>query len=249
MAFTAEAIIANIESRLGEGGSHVWKFYGLATGTSWCVAEVSYTFNKTGNRTRWYGGKPVFYVPYAQEWMAKHWTTVYDYRKGGKLANVKKGDVIIFMWKIGSRDHIGFARAKGTSAELYTVEGNTSGSRVANRTRAKKYIFGVYRPPYNGSEKLDPLVVDGDMGFETNCRLQRFLGVTEDGVIGRITTKAWQKKIGMSKKDQDGDWGTLTWKATQRYLTSEGFPVMVTGQKNKATIMALQKFLNKKVTK
>lgn len=156
MAFTPEAIIANIESRLGDSGRHVWTFYGLAAGTPWCSGEVSYTFNKTGNKAKWYGGKPVFYVPYAQEWMEKHWKTVYDYRKGGDLANVQKGDVIVFMWKRGSRDHIGFSRAAGTSANLYTIEGNTSGGKVAKRTRAKKYILGVYRPPYEEKARPTP---------------------------------------------------------------------------------------------
>lgn len=151
MALTPEAIIANIESRLGQSGSHVWSFYGLKSGTPWCSGEVSYTFNKTGNKAKWYGGKPVFYVPYAQEWMAKNWQTVYDYRKGGDLSKVKKGDVIIFMWTRGSRDHIGFARANGTSGNLYTVEGNTSGGKVARRTRAKANIYAVYRPPYQNT--------------------------------------------------------------------------------------------------
>lgn len=148
MAFTSDAIIANIESRLGDGGDHVWHFYKMAYGAPWCSGEVSYTFNKTGNKARWYGGRPVFYVPYAQEWMAKHWETVYDYRRGGDLSKVKKGDVVIFMWKRGSRDHIGFARAAGEAGQLFTVEGNTNGGKVAKRTRAKKYIFAVYRPPY-----------------------------------------------------------------------------------------------------
>lgn len=148
MAFTPDAIIANITSRLGDSGTHVWKYYGLATGAPWCSGEVSYTFAKTGNKAKWYGGKPVFYVPYAQEWMAKHWDTVYDYRKGGDLAKVKKGDVVIFMWKRGSRDHIGFSRSAGTSETLKTIEGNTSGGKVAERIREKKYIYGAYRPPY-----------------------------------------------------------------------------------------------------
>lgn len=148
MAFTADAIIANIESRLGDSGQHVWSFYKLAKGAPWCVGEVSYTFNKTGNAARWYGGKPVFYVPYAQEWMAKHYDTVYDYRSGGDLSKVKKGDVVVFMWTKGSRDHIGFARAAGETGKLDTIEGNTSGGIVAKRTREKKYIFAVYRPPY-----------------------------------------------------------------------------------------------------
>lgn len=148
MAFTADEIIANIESRLGDSGAHVWSFYRLASGTPWCSGEVSYTFDKTGNRARIFDGKPVFYVPTAQIWMAEHWQTVYDYRSGGDLSKVRKGDVVIFMWTRGSRDHIGFARATGTSGKLHTIEGNTSGGKVAERTREKKYIYGVYRPPY-----------------------------------------------------------------------------------------------------
>ena len=115
MAFTADAIIANIESRLGDGGSHVWSFYKIATGAPWCVAEVCYTFNKTGNKKKIFDGKAVFYVPTAQTWLAKNYKTIYDYRKGGDLTKVRKGDVVIFMWTRGSRDHIGFARAAGKS--------------------------------------------------------------------------------------------------------------------------------------
>lgn len=153
MAFTADAIIASIESRLGDSGRHVWDYYRLAAGTSWCVGEVSYTFAKTGNKSAWYGGKPVFYVPHAQEWMEKHWKTVYDYRAGGDLGKVRKGDVVIFMWTRGSRDHIGFARSAGTPGKIYTIEGNTSGGKVAERTRAKKHIYAVYRPPYGATKK------------------------------------------------------------------------------------------------
>ena len=151
MAFTADAIIANIESRLGDSGKHCWDFYKLAKGTYWCAVEVCFTFNKTGNKKKIFDGKLVTYVPTAQEWMAKHYETVYDYRSGGDLSKVKKGDVVIFMWTRGSRDHIGFARATGSKGSLKTIEGNTSGGIVAKRTREKKYIFAVYRPPYSGS--------------------------------------------------------------------------------------------------
>lgn len=156
MAFTADTIIANIESRLGESGTHVWDYYKLARGTPWCAGEICYTFAHTGNRKKIFGGSPVFYVPTAQVWLAEHYDTVYDYRRGGDLSRVRKGDIVIFMWTRGSRDHIGFARADGDPAVLSTVEGDTSGGKVAHRTRAKQHIYGVYRPPYAARAKKQP---------------------------------------------------------------------------------------------
>ena len=248
MSFTADAFIANIESRLGWNGQHVWSFYGLDKGTAWCAGEISFAFNKIGAKAKWYGGRPVFYVPYAQQWMAKNWETVYDYRGKGSLKNVKKGDVIIFMWTKGSRDHIGACRkTTGSGGEILTTEGNTSGGKVARRTREKKYIFAVYRPPWNGGtgpDPLEPLDVDGEMGFMTKTRLQRWLGVEEDGQIGPATTKALQKQAGLTGKNVDGEWGPITTKALQKYLG-----VKQTGKMDKDTVKALQKHLNKVVTK
>ena len=66
MAFTANDFVANMELRLGWGGSHIWSFYGLARGTPWCDGEISYTFRQIGARKKWCGGKPSFYVPDAQ---------------------------------------------------------------------------------------------------------------------------------------------------------------------------------------
>ena len=149
MRFTKKNYIDNIESRKGWSGRHVWDFYGLKAGTAWCAGEISYTFNKIGRKGKFYGGKPVFYVPYAQQWMAKNYKTVYDYRGKGSLKKARKGDIVIFMWTRGSRDHIGAVRKDSTSSEcLYTVEGNTSGGIVDNRIRGKQYIYAVYRPPY-----------------------------------------------------------------------------------------------------
>lgn len=149
MRFTADNFIKNMSSRLGWSGRHVWSYYGLASGTAWCAGEISYTFAKMGQKGMWYGGKPVFYVPYAQEWMAKNYKTVYDYRGKGSLSNSRKGDIVIFMWSRGSRDHIGAVRkTTGSSSTLMTIEGNTNGGVVANRTRAKVNIYAVYRPPY-----------------------------------------------------------------------------------------------------
>ena len=257
MAFTADDFIASLESRLGWNGQHIWVFYGLKRGTPWCDGEISYALDKIGAKKKWNNGKPSFYVPEAQEWMAINWYTVFDYRGKGSLKNIRKGDVIIFMWTKGSRDHIGAVRATGTVKNkkgeicVLSVEGNTSGGIVDNRTREKKYILAVYRPPFDGSgpDPFEPLVIDGEMGWMTNTRLQRWLKVAEDGVIGKKTVKALQKKIGMTGKQVDGEWGKKTTKALQEYLTGQGFPVKVDGSCGKATIKALQKYLNKVVTK
>lgn len=46
---------------------------------------------------------------------------------------------------------------------------------------------------------------------------QKWLGVAQDGVIGRKTVLALQKRIGAA---QDGDWGPKTTAALQRYLNA-----------------------------
>lgn len=153
MAVTGSKVIKTAEKYLGKGGTFVWNYYGLAKGTAWCAAFVSYVMNKAGAKSLFYDGKPVFYVPYAQQWLKKHCTHV-------KMANAKAGDIVIFTWdgngynsERGSRDHIGFVRKAGTSSTVYTIEGNTSGSKVAKRTRASRYIYGIYRPKYSTAKK------------------------------------------------------------------------------------------------
>lgn len=153
MAVTGSKVIKTAEKYLGKGGTFVWNYYGLAKNTAWCAAFVSYVMNKAGAKSLFYDGKPVFYVPYAQQWLKKNCTHV-------KMTNAKAGDIVIFTWdgngynsERGSRDHIGFIRKSGTSSTAYTLEGNTSGSKVAKRTRASKHIYGIYRPKYSATKK------------------------------------------------------------------------------------------------
>ena len=224
MAFTANAFIANFESRLNWTGSHAWSHYRLARGTAWCAAEISYTFEMIGAKAKWYGGKPVFYVPYAQQWMAKNWKTVYDYRGKGSLKDAKKGDIVIFMWTRGSRDHIGavYSDAKSGS-QIRTIEGNTSGGKVDKRTRAKANIYAIYRPPWTtGKEEkykgTFPTLPErgwfqrGDEGEQAR-HLQRLLnwatdyGLTVDGELGPKTVRAILAFQGQNGLKQDGGFG------------------------------------------
>lgn len=149
MAATGATVISKATAMLGKGGTTVWNYYGLAKGTAWCVGFVSYIMDKAGAKSLFYGGKAVFYVPYAQEWLAENCTHV-------KMADAKPGDIVVFTWdgignnsEKGSRDHIGFIRKAGTSKTAYTIEGNTNGGIVADKTRALKWIYGIYRPKYD----------------------------------------------------------------------------------------------------
>ena len=246
---TASDVVKQLEKHLGQNGSYYWKKYGLAKGTPYCCAAVSASFADAGAKKYFYDGKPVFYVPYAQEWLHKN-------AKHVKLSDVQRGDVIVFTWsgngynkeKGSTRDHIGFARAASSGNTLYTVEGNTNGGIVAKRTRDAKYIYGVYRVkmPKAATEESKPastpLVVDGVMGIKTRKALQKWLKVAEDGVVGKKTIKALQKKVGAKV---DGIWGKETTKKLQTYLTQQGFKVSKNGNMDKATIKKLQEFLNK----
>ena len=247
MAVTLNDVVKQLEKHLGEGGSYYWKKYGLAKGTAYCAASVSASFADAGAKKYFYDGKPVFYVPYAQQWLKKH-------AKHVPLSDVRRGDIIIFTWdgngynkERGSRDHIGFARASSSGSTLFTVEGNTNGGKVAKRDRPSKYIYGVYRVNLAGGKpepepKMVELEVDGSFGPLTKKRMQKWLGVAEDGIIGPATTKALQKKVGAKV---DGAWGKETTKKLQTYLTNQGFKTTVDGAFGKNSIKSLQKFLNK----
>ena len=246
---TINDVVKQLEKHLGENGSYYWKKYGLARGTVWCAASVSASFADAGAKKYFYNGKPVFYVPYAQQWLKKN-------AKHVPLSDVRRGDIIIFTWdgngynkERGSRDHIGFARQASSGNTLFTIEGNTSGGKVARRDRPAKYIYGVYRVNMDGAKpspapKMEELEVDGVFGDESKARMQKWLGVAEDSEIGTRTVKALQKKVGLRGKDVDGSWGTKTTRYLQKYLSNHGHPTTVDGGFGKNTIKALQAFLN-----
>lgn len=246
MAFTADDFMENMGSRLGYSGKHVWLYYALGYGTPWCAGEISYTFAKIGGKSKWYGGRPVFYVPDAQEWMEKHWECVYSGpKRKGSLKNVKKSDIVIFSWKGWSRDHIGAARGPGYKATdrkwyLPSREGNTSGGIVADKVREKKYIHSVYRPPWKKVTK--PTVKKkgqkypgkypklpsrgyfdyGDKSDEVK-KVQSFLGwaltmiLDADGIYGPKTRDAVSAFEKLVKIDVDGQFGKVCLKAAKKF--------------------------------
>ena len=80
-----------------------------------------------------------------------------------------------------------------------TCDGVISGQKKDN----KKYYPSLKSVEY------------GKGGSPCIKNLQKWAGVSQDGVIGPKTVKAWQKKIGVSA---DGIFGTKSMKAFQKYL-------------------------------
>ena len=150
---TGKEIIEIAKNYLGYNGKKFCSDYGMAFGNHWCCAFVWDIFRIAKASKLFYGGAKTAYVPTAQVWLKAHCKHV-------KMTEAKAGDIVVFTWsgngynnQKGSRDHIGFIRAKGTSTVCKTIEGNTGAnspktSTVKERTRDAKYVYGIYRPNY-----------------------------------------------------------------------------------------------------
>lgn len=233
-----DRLIQKAESYLGKGGKIFNQYCGMGASSPWCNAFVCYIFNAVGLKNLYYGGKTVVYCPTSIKWCYANLAQIPPY-----LA--MPGDVIYFDWNLNSSpDHIGFVRARKDDTSVYTVEGNTSGGIVANKTRPSKYIEGIFRPHYKASyDTSKALVIDGQFGYNSIACLQKALGVGVDGQLGQKTVKALQKKVGVV---QDGSWGTKTSKAVQTFLKKQGcYSGAIDGCFYIGSVKALQKWINK----
>ena len=218
---------------LGKGGATFRKYCGLPSGTAYCDAYVTYIFHHTGNASLFCDGKKQTYCPTTIRIVKKEMAQI-------PLYLAMPMDVIFFDWdRNGNPNHIGFVRARKSTNEVYTIEGNTNGGIVAQKTRPAKYIQGVFRPHFKATFKTAKLVVDGECGYNTIAMLQKALGITVDGILGLGTVKALQKKAGVTA---DGAWGKNTSKAVQKMVGAS-----VDGDFGVNSVKALQKWINAKV--
>lgn len=228
-------MLAFAKKFLGQGGATFRKYCGLPAGAAYCNAYVTYVFQKSGNGSLFYDGKKVTYCPTSMRWCQNNLAQIPIY-----LA--LPCDIIYFDWEPnGVPNHIGFVRERKSDLEVYTIEGNTSGGIVAQKTRTEKYVCGCFRPHFKptGVDASKRLSVDGYFGYNTIAVMQRWLGVTADGILGKGTVKALQKRVGVS---QDGSWGTKTSKAVQRIIGTT-----VDGAFGPKSVKAFQSYLNKAV--
>lgn len=228
------------KSYLGQGGRTFRNFCGLPSGAAWCAAFVSYIFAKGGDSSLFYGGKKVVYVPTAERWLFANCANI-------PIFLAMPMDVLTFDWNNnGVPDHIGFVRQRKSDTEVYTIEGNTSGGIVAQRTRPAKYISGCFRIGFAPSSSWSAdkaLAIDGQCGYSTITVLQKVLkkkgcySDKVDAILGKNTVKGIQKLCGVA---QDGSWGQKTSKAFQKLLG-----VTADGWFGENSVKAMQKWLNK----
>ena len=225
--------LAIAKKYIGYGGSKFRKFCGLPSGSAWCDAYVTTIFAEAGNKDLFCNGTKQTYCPTTIKWCLKNLASIPPY-----LA--LPSDIIFFDWELnGVPNHIGFVRERKDCDSIYTIEGNTDGSRCAQKTRNTKYVQGIFRPHFKASYKIAKLDVDGLFGYNSIAMLQKALGVTVDGVLGQGTVKALQKRAGVTA---DGLWGKATSKAVQKMLG-----VKADGLFGPDSVKALQKWCNNKV--
>jgi len=223
------------QKHLGQGGAVFRRFCGLPNGAAWCNAFVCYVANEGGDSSLYFNGSKMTYCPTSMKWCRNNLAQIPIY-----LAMPM--DIIYFDWEPnGVPNHIGFVRERKSDLEVYTIEGNTSGGIVAQKTRTEKYVCGCFRPHFKptGIDANKKLVVDSYFGYHSIVVMQRWLGVAQDAILGVGTVKALQKRLGVS---QDGSWGKGTTRALQKFLG-----ISQDGYCGPATVRAFQTYLNKAV--
>lgn len=229
---TNSEVLKIAQKHLGQGGARFRKFAGLPAGAAWCNAFVDYVADEGGVKALYFNGKRETYCPHSIKWCRANLADI-------PLYLAMPMDIIYFDWdKNGNPNHIGLVRAKKSTSSIYTIEGNTDGGKVAQKTRAGRYIQAVYRPHYvPKSVKKKKLTADGDCGYNTIYNLQIALGMKPSGILTKETVKFLQKRAGAT---QDGSWGRGTSKKVQKMIGANP-----DGDFGKNSVIALQKWINK----
>ena len=242
---TNTQLLAIAKKQIGNGGSKYRNYVG--SGGNYCNMFVYWLYNANGCGSLFSLPKTNYYRTYCPDsikWCKKNLAEIPPY-----LAMAC--DIIYMDWEPnGVPNHIGIVDHKISTAKIATVEGNTSGVKngkavsgiVAAKTRNTKYT-NIFRPAFDGSYKIGPIVEDSDMGYGTIANMKKALGgLTVNGILDKTTVKRIQAYCGTS---QDGAWGPATSKAVQRTIC--GFSGKdVDGAFGPKSVLALQKWVNAK---
>ena len=118
-----------------------------ANGVAYCAMFASWVLAQAGVEC---AGMPGAYCP-----SIHHSQTL-------AASQLQPGDLVLFDWdNDNTDDHIGIVASNDAAAKtIRTIEGNTSGGRVAERTRAYSAICGGIRPAYDGQGSTGATAVD-----------------------------------------------------------------------------------------
>lgn len=118
-----------------------------ANGVAYCAMFASWVLAQAGVEC---AGMPGAYCP-----SIHHSQTL-------AAAQLRPGDLVLFDWEDdGTDDHIGIVASNDAAGKrIATIEGNTSGGRVAERTRAYSTVRGGIRPAYDGQTSSGAVAVD-----------------------------------------------------------------------------------------
>ena len=242
------------QKHLGQGGARFRKFAGLPSGAAWCNAFVDYVANEGGVAKLYFNGRKETYCPHSIKWCKANLAQIPIYM-------AMPMDIIYFDWdRNGNPNHIGFVRCHKSATSILTIEGNTDGGKVAQKTRNGKYVQAVFRPHFVPKGKLSKkkLTIDGEFYYQSIYNLsialgmkpsailskemvkylQRKCGATADGAWGASTSKHLQtmlKKMKCYDGKIDGAWGAYSTKALQRWVNKVNFPAKKTPTKPATT--------------
>lgn len=233
MTTTNKTLVDLAIKYLGTTGKEARKYCGLGNGQAWCDAFITWLFYKAKAKSLFCKGTKQTYCPNTIRICKSLYAEVPMY-----LA--LPGDVILFDWdRNNNPNHIGMVEKRVSTDKIKTIEGNTDGGKVARKTRPAKYVQAIYRIHYKPTTyKIGTLAIDGKFGYSSIANLQKALGITVDGILGKATVRALQKKAGM--KTQDGHWGKATSKKVQKMVGAKQDGVF-----GPLSVKALQKWINK----
>lgn len=236
---TNTQLLAVAKRQLGNGGSKYRKYVG-ASG-NYCNMFVYWLYNANGcaslfplPATKYYRT----YCPDSIKWCRKNLAEIPPYI-------AMACDIIYMDWEPnGVPNHIGIVDHHISTTAIATIESNTSGGIVAEKTRNTKYT-NIFRPHFKGTYKKVPLVVDGDMGYQTIGGMQAMVGASVDTILGISTVEKVQAYCGAS---QDGAWGAGTSKKLQSKMAKEGYYTgKIDGAFGKQSVIGIQKMVNAKL--
>ena len=167
-----------------------------ANGVAYCAMFASWVLAQAGVSC---AGMPGAYCP-----SIHHSQTL-------AASQLRPGDLVLFDWDSDSTDdHIGIVASNDAAAKkIATIEGNTSGGRVAERTRAYSTICGGIRPAYDGQGSTGAMsvdralvlkVVNGDYGNDPERRRNlEARGYDYEAVRGAVNAYLRGESFGAAK--------------------------------------------------